>query len=107
MRVLVVEDEPRLAEGLRAGLVGDGVAVDVAATGTDGLWLAREVAFDAIVLDVLLPGANGFEVCRTLRGEGIWSPILMLTAMDGESDQVAGLDAGADDYLTKPFSHAV
>ena len=107
MRVLVVEDEPRLAEGLRAGLVADGFAVDVALTGTDGLWLAREEPFDAIVLDLMLPGLNGYRVCRTLRDEGNWTPILMLTAKDGEWDEVEGLDTGADDYLTKPFSHAV
>jgi two-component system, OmpR family, response regulator len=107
MRVLVVEDEPRLAEGLRAGLVADGFAVDVAHNGTDGLWLAREEQFDVIVLDLMLPGVNGYKVCATLRAEGIWTPILMLTAKDGEWDEVEGLDAGADDYLTKPFSHAV
>ena len=107
MRVLVVEDEPRLAEGLRAGLVADGFAVDVAHTGTDGLWLAREEPFDAIVLDLMLPGVDGYQLCATLRAEGTWTPILMLTARDGEWDEVEGLDAGADDYLTKPFSHAV
>ena len=107
MRVLVVEDEPRLAEGLRAGLVADGFAVDVALTGPDGLWLAREEPFDVIVLDLMLPGINGYRICQTLRGEGIWTPILMLTAKDGEWDEVEGLDTGADDYLTKPFSHAV
>ncbi|GIJ57400.1 response regulator transcription factor [Virgisporangium aurantiacum] len=107
MRVLVVEDEPRLAAGLRAGLVADGFAVDVALTGTDGLWLAREEPFDVIVLDLMLPGVNGYRICRTLRDEGIWTPILMLTAKDGEWDEVEGLDTGADDYLTKPFSHAV
>jgi DNA-binding response OmpR family regulator len=107
MRVLVVEDEPRLADGLRAGLVADGFAVDVALTGTDGLWLAREEPFDAIVLDLMLPGVNGYRICHTLRAEGNWTPILMLTAKDGEWDEVEGLDTGADDYLTKPFSHAV
>jgi len=107
MRVLVVEDEPRLAEGLRAGLAADGFAVDVAPTGTDGLWLAREQPFDVIVLDVMLPGVNGYVLCHTLRQEGVWTPILMLTAKDGEWDEVEGLDAGADDYLTKPFSYAV
>jgi DNA-binding response OmpR family regulator len=107
MRILVVEDEPHLAEGLRAGLVADGFAVDVAMTGTDGLWLAREVPFDAIVLDLMLPGVSGDRVCRSLREEGLWTPILVLTARDGVSDQVRGLDMGADDYLTKPFSHAV
>jgi DNA-binding response OmpR family regulator len=107
MRILVVEDEPRLAEGVRAGLVADGFAVDVAHTGTDGLWLAREEPFDAIVLDLMLPGVSGYRVCHLLRAEGNWTPILMLTAKDGEWDEVEGLDAGADDYLTKPFSHAV
>jgi len=107
MRVLVVEDEPSLADGLRAGLVADGFAVDVAPTGTDGLWLAREQAFDAIVLDLMLPGVDGYEICRTLRAERNWTPILMLTARLAEGDEVAGLDAGADDYLTKPFAYAV
>jgi DNA-binding response OmpR family regulator len=107
MRVLVVEDERRLAEGLRAGLVADGFAVDVAYTGTDGLWLAREEPFDAIVLDLMLPGVNGYRICHTLRAESIWTPILILTAKDGEWDEVEGLDTGADDYMTKPFSHAV
>ncbi len=107
MRILVVEDEKRLAAGLRNGLEADGFAVDVALDGTDGLWMAREHAYDAIVLDIMLPGLNGFRVCATLREEGIWSPILMLTAKDGEWDEVEALDTGADDYLTKPFSHAV
>jgi DNA-binding response OmpR family regulator len=107
MRILVVEDEVRLADGLRIGLTADGFAVDVALDGIDGLWLAREEPFDAIVLDLMLPGLNGYRICRTLRAEGIWTPILMLTAKDGEWDEVEGLDTGADDYLTKPFSHAV
>jgi len=107
MRVLVVEDERRLAEGLRAGLVADGFAVDLALTGPDGLWLAREEPFDVIVLDLMLPGIDGYRLCHQLRADGIWTPILMLTARDGEWDEVEGLDAGADDYLTKPFSHAV
>ncbi len=107
MRILVVEDEQRLAAGLRAGLEAEGFAVDVASTGVDGLWLARERPPDAIVLDIMLPGLNGYVVCRTLRAEQIWTPILMLTAKDGEWDQVEALDTGADDYLTKPFSHAV
>jgi DNA-binding response OmpR family regulator len=107
MRLLVVEDETRLAAGLRDGLVADGFAVDVASDGTTGLWLARETPYDAIVLDIMLPGLNGYKVCRTLRDEGIWTPILMLTAKDGEWDEVEALDTGADDYLTKPFSHAV
>jgi two-component system, OmpR family, response regulator len=107
VRILVVEDEPRLADGLRAGLAADGFAVDVALTGTNGLWLAREQPYDAIVLDVMLPGVNGYVICRTLRAEGDWTPILMLTAKDGVWDEVEGLDTGADDYLTKPFAHAV
>ena len=88
-------------------MVADGFAVDVAYTGTDGLWRAREEPFDAIVLDLMLPGVNGYRVCQTLREQGIWTPILMLTAKDGEWDEVEGLDTGADDYMTKPFSHAV
>jgi len=107
MRVLVVEDERRLAAGLRLGLQAEGFAVDVAYTGTDGLWQAREHPYDAVVLDIMLPGINGYRVCRTLRDEGIWTPILMLTAKDGEWDEVEGLDTGADDYLTKPFSYPV
>ena len=107
MRLLVVEDEQRLAAGLRNGLEAEGFAVDVVHNGTDGIWMARENPFDAIVLDVMLPGANGYQVCRTLRGEGNWTPILMLTAKAGVWDEVEGLDTGADDYLAKPFSHAV
>jgi DNA-binding response OmpR family regulator len=107
MRVLVVEDEERLAAGLRNGLEAEGFAVDVALDGTTGLWLAREHAYDAIVLDIMLPGTNGFKVCATLRAEGVWTPILVLTAKDGEWDEVEALDTGADDYLTKPFSHTV
>ena len=107
MRLLVVEDEQRLAAGLRKGLEAEGFAVDVVHTGTDGIWMARQNPFDAIILDVMLPGANGYQVCRTLRGEGNWTPILMLTAKDGVWDEVEGLDTGADDYLIKPFSYAV
>ena len=107
MRLLVVEDEQRLAAGLRKGLEAEGFAVDVVYNGTDGIWMARENPFDAIILDVMLPGANGYQVCRTLRSEGNWTPILMLTAKDGVWDEVEGLDTGADDYLTKPFSYAV
>jgi two-component system OmpR family response regulator len=102
-----VDDEPRLAEGLKRGLEAEGFAVDVAHTGTDGLWLAREQQYAAILLDIMLPGMNGYVVCRTLRDEENWTPVLMLTAKDGEWDQVEGLDTGADDYLTKPFSFAV
>ena len=107
MRILVVEDERRLAEGLRRGLEAEGFAVDVAATGTDGLWLAREQEYSVILLDIMLPGMSGYRVCETLRAEENWTPILMLTAKDGEWDQVEALDTGADDYLTKPFSFAI
>jgi two-component system OmpR family response regulator len=107
VRVLVVEDETRLAEGLRRGFEAEGFAVDVAANGTDGLWLARENQYSVIVLDIMLPGISGYRICETLRAERNWTPILMLTAKDGEWDQVEALDTGADDYLTKPFSYAV
>jgi DNA-binding response OmpR family regulator len=107
VRVLVVDDERRLARSLELGLEAEGFAVDVAHDGTDGLWMARENTYDAIVLDLMLPGINGYRVCATLRAEEDWTPILMLTAKDGEWDQVEGLDTGADDYLTKPFSFPV
>ena len=107
MRVLVVEDEQRLAAGLRTGLEAEGFAIDVATNGIDGLWMAREYPYDAIVLDIMLPGVNGFEICSSLRGEERWTPILMLTAKDGDLDEAEALDLGADDYLTKPFSHVV
>ena len=107
MRVLVLEDEKRLAAGLRSGLEAEGYAVDVAYNGVDGLWLAREHPYDALVLDIMLPGMNGYQVCAALRRDRIWTPILMLTAKEGEWDEVEGLDTGADDYLTKPFSYAV
>jgi two-component system OmpR family response regulator len=106
MRVLVVEDDPKMAALLRRGLVEEGHGADVARTGDDALWMAQAVEYDAIVLDVMLPGRDGFEVCRHLRADGIWSPVLMLTARDAVEDRVAGLDAGADDYLHKPFSFA-
>jgi two-component system OmpR family response regulator len=107
MRVLVVEDEKRLAAGLKKGLEAEGFAADVAQNGTDGLWMARENPYDAIVLDIMLPGMNGYQVCGTLREEGVWTPILMLTAKDGEFDEAEALDTGADDYVTKPFSFVV
>jgi len=107
MRILVVEDEKRLAAGLKKGLEAEGFATDVALNGTDGLWMARENPYDAIVLDILLPGMNGYQVCATLRDEGNWTPILMLTAKDGEFDEAEALDTGADDYVTKPFSFLV
>jgi two-component system OmpR family response regulator len=106
MRILVVEDDVKMAGLLRRGLLEDGHAPDVAATGRDALWMAAAVDYDAIVLDVMLPGIDGVEVCRRLRRQGIWSAVLMLTARDAVSDRVAGLDAGADDYLAKPFSFA-
>jgi two-component system OmpR family response regulator len=104
MRVLVVEDEKKLGELLGRGLREEGYAADVADRGEEALWMARAVPYDAIVLDVMLPGADGFEVCRRLRRDGVWTPVLMLTARDAVEDRVGGLDAGADDYLTKPFS---
>src|SRR5213080_613754 len=99
MRLLVVEDEPKLAQVLSRGLREEGYAVDVAGRGDDALWMAAAAPYDAIVLDVMLPGADGFEVCRRLRGDGVWSPVLMLTARDAVDDRIVGLDAGADDYL--------
>ncbi|MDT0180469.1 response regulator transcription factor [Microbacterium sp. ARD31] len=107
MRVLVVDDEVRLAEGLKRGLEAEGFAVDVAHDGVEGLWYARENTYAAILLDLMLPRLSGYAVCRTLRDEQNWTPVLMLTAKDGEWDQIEGLDTGADDYLTKPFSFAV
>jgi two-component system, OmpR family, response regulator len=104
VRALVVEDEPKMAALLRRGLVEDGYAADVAGTGEEALRMARAVPYDAIVLDLMLPGLDGLDVCRQLRSSGVWSPILMLTARDGVDDRVVGLDTGADDYLTKPFS---
>ena len=107
MRILVVDDEPAVATALERGLRQEGFEVTVAHDGDDGLWLARERSFDAIVLDIMLPGRNGYQVCRTLRSEGNWTPILMLTAKEGEYDEAEGLDTGADDYLRKPFSFVV
>jgi two-component system, OmpR family, response regulator len=104
MRVLVVEDERKLGELLRRGLGEEGYAADLADRGEEALWMAQAVSYDAIVLDVMLPGADGFEICRRLRGNGVWSPVLMLTARDAVDDRVSGLDAGADDYLAKPFA---
>jgi two-component system, OmpR family, response regulator len=104
MRVLVVEDEKKLAELLARGLREEGHAADLADRGEEALWMAHAVTYDAIVLDVMLPGLDGFAVCRRLRKDGVWSPVLMLTARDGVDDRVTGLDAGADDYLAKPFS---
>jgi len=107
VRLLVVEDETRLANALRRGLVADGFTVEVAADGATGLELARHGDFDAVLLDVMLPRGSGYDVVRTLRDEENWVPVLMLSAKDGEHDQADGLDCGADDYLTKPFSYVV
>ncbi|HEU4480388.1 MAG TPA: response regulator transcription factor [Actinomycetota bacterium] len=107
MRLLVVEDEKGLAAGLKKGLQAEGFAVDVALDGREGLWMARENTYDAVVLDLMLPYVNGFRICSSLREEGDWTPILMLTAKDGEHDEAEALDSGADDYLTKPFSYLV
>src|SRR5256885_12137339 len=106
MRVLVVEDEIKMASLIRRGLRSEGLAADVAIKGEDALWMAGSTEYDAIVLDVMLPGIDGFETCRRLREGGTWAPILMLTARDAVEDRIAGLDRGADDYLTKPFSLA-
>jgi two-component system, OmpR family, response regulator len=106
MRVLVVEDQPKMADLLGRGLRNEGFVADVTAKGEDALWMAAATEYDVLVLDVMLPGIDGFEVCRRLRGEGVATPVLMLTARDSVADRVAGLDGGADDYLTKPFSYA-
>jgi two-component system OmpR family response regulator len=104
VRVLVVEDEAKMAKLLKRGLEEEGHAVDVGADGPEGFWLATENSYGLIVLDVMLPGIDGFELCRKLRAAGDWTPVLMLTARDAVDDRVRGLDAGADDYLVKPFS---
>src|SRR5258708_26701973 len=107
MRVLVVEDDAAMASSLRWGLEAEGYVVDVADNGEDGLWKASESVHDVIVLDVMLPGLDGYQVCQRLREQGVWTPILMLTAMDEDLDHAEGLDSGADDYLTKPFSYPI
>jgi len=101
---LIVEDNVRMASAIRRGLKADGVIADVATKGEDALWMAASTDFDAIVLDVMLPGIDGFETCRRLREDGVWVPIIMLTAKDAVEDRIEGLDRGADDYLVKPFS---
>ena len=106
MRLLLVEDDVKMAGLVRRGLVEEGAAVDVARSGEDALWMAASAPYDAVVLDVMLPGIDGFETCRRLREDGVWTPVLLLTARDSVEDRVAGLDGGADDYLTKPFSFA-
>ena len=107
MRVLLVEDEVRLAETVRRGLAAEGFVVDVVHDGNDGLFNAQVNGYDVVVLDIMLPGLNGYDVCRRMRAAGVWTPVLMLTAKDGEYDQADALDLGADDYLTKPFSFLV
>ena len=104
VRILVVEDEPKIARAIRRGLESEGIAVDLAPNGEEALWRGEATNYDAIVLDLMLPGIDGFETCRRLRGEGVWAPILMLTARDAVADRVTGLNEGADDYLVKPFS---
>ena len=104
MRLLVVEDEKKMAELLARGLREEGHAVDITSHGEDALWMAKSTAYDAIVLDVMLPGGDGFSVCRSLRKDEVWTPVLLLTARDAVDDRVVGLDAGADDYLLKPFA---
>ncbi len=104
MRVLVVEDDVKMASLIRRGLREEGLNADVAIKGEDALWMAGATEYDTIVMDVMLPGIDGFETCRRLRADGVWAPVLMLTARDGVEDRIAGLDGGADDYLTKPFS---
>jgi two-component system, OmpR family, response regulator len=106
VRVLLAEDDLRMAAALRRGLQSEGMVVDVASRGGDALWMARATDFDAMVLDVMLPDLDGFDTCRRLRTDGVWVPVIMLTARDAVTDRVTGLDAGADDYLTKPFSLA-
>lgn len=107
MRILLVEDDTDLALAVKRGLEHEGFAVDVAGDGTDGLWLATENPYDALVLDIMLPGLHGDELCARLRAADNWVPVLMLTAKDGELDEARALDAGADDYLSKPFSYVV
>ena len=107
MRILVVDDDAHVARSVRRGLEGEGYAVDVAFDGTEGHWLASENPYDAMVLDSMLPGMSGDELCAQLRAAGVWTPILMLTARSGESDEAQALDAGADDFLSKPFSYVV
>ncbi|MGI8803495.1 MAG: response regulator [Solirubrobacteraceae bacterium] len=106
MRVLIVEDNVKLAGLLRRGLREEGLVADIAARGEDALWMAGATDYGAVILDVMLPGIDGFETCRRLRADGVWAPVLMLTARDGVGDRIGGLDAGADDYLVKPFSFA-
>ncbi|WP_089013794.1 response regulator transcription factor [Micromonospora inositola] len=107
MRILVVEDDKHLARSIKRGLEAEGFAAEVALDGVEGLWRATDGDYDVIVLDIMLPGRNGYQVCAELREAGNWTPILMLTAKDGELDEAEALDTGADDYLSKPFSYVV
>lgn len=107
MKLLLIEDDKKIADAVKRGLEGEGFTVDVAFDGTDGLWQAREGSYDALIVDLMLPGVNGFKICSQLREENNWTPILVLTAKDGEFDQTEALDTGADDYLTKPFSFPI
>ena len=107
MKILLIEDDVKIATVVKRGLDAEGFTVDVAFDGVDGLWLATEGTYDLILLDIMLPGRNGFQVCADLRARKVWTPIIMLTAKDGDLDEAEALDAGADDYLTKPFSFPV
>ncbi|MDH3308066.1 MAG: response regulator transcription factor [Acidimicrobiia bacterium] len=107
MKILLVEDDKKIATTVKRGLEAEAFTVEVALNGTDGLWLAKEGTYDLIILDIMLPGRNGYQICADLREAGNWTPILMLTAKDGDLDEAEALDTGADDYLTKPFSFAV
>jgi two-component system OmpR family response regulator len=107
MRLLIVEDERRLAEGMKRGLEAEGFAVDTADNGIDGLWLAQQQPYAAIVLDIMLPGISGYTICRRLREQDHWTPVLVLTAKDGVLDEVEALESGADDFLTKPYTFAI
>jgi DNA-binding response OmpR family regulator len=107
LKLLLIEDDRKIADAMRRGLEAEGFGVEIASDGRDGLWRATEGSYDLIILDIMLPGRNGYQVCAALRESGDWTPILMLTAKDGDLDEAEGLDTGADDYLTKPFSFAV
>ncbi|HEX9864061.1 MAG TPA: response regulator transcription factor [Acidimicrobiia bacterium] len=107
MKILLIEDDKKIATIVKRGLEAEGFTVEVTFNGSDGLWLATEGSYDLIILDIMLPGRNGYQVCADLREAGDWTPILMLTAKDGDLDEAEALDTGADDYLTKPFSFAV
>lgn len=107
MKLLLIEDDKKIATAVKRGLEGEGFSVAVAYDGIDGLWMATEGSYDALIVDIMLPGKNGFRICGELRQAGDWTPILMLTAKDGDLDETEALDTGADDYLTKPFSFPV